>query len=127
MSGLPFDELDFLEFFGALPEIDQEWNRFTYLTTKNGLILDFTICAWRRSVTLSLGRFDSPKPLVSFTVLVRGMVRRRQEKWGEYLEFTDCVLSDESAYLPPAGDAPSPTDIMTLVVFVEPDFRIQFE
>lgn len=128
MPHFQWEELDFLEFFGVVPEEDEEDGAGAYQIVRGGIILELTVRGWRNAVHLSLHREGAHKPLISFVFFVRGEARRRREKWGEYLEFIDCVCapdeyaSDEELFGRRQFDS-----AMNIVLYIQPDIRIEFE
>lgn len=92
MSQLQYDPLEFLEFFGVMPETDEYDPIAIYVISSREITLTCAVCDWNSTVSLSLQREGAEKPLISFALFVGGEVRRRQEKWGDYLEFKHCLL-----------------------------------
>ena len=129
---LQWEELDFLECLGVVPEVDEEDYGYSYEVTRGKITLHLIVWDWRNTVSLSLRQEGSPQPLIRFLLLVQGQARRRQEKWGEYLEFLDCVCAPEDGSCRVFSeeeifDRRQFDRAMNVVVYVQPDICIKFE
>lgn len=92
MPQLEWDEQDFLQYLAVIPEVEDYEVSHTYRVTQGGIALQLTLWQLESMVQVSLYREGAVEPMTSFGLAVRGPVRYRSEKWGEYLEFHDCVL-----------------------------------
>lgn len=96
MPELDWEPLDFLQCLGAAPETNEgdiDWNGdWGYEVKQSGVTLELVVWPYESVVALSLTLDNQSKPMTSFTVLVRGPVRYKNEKWGEYLTFHSCVV-----------------------------------
>ena len=98
MPALDWDPQDFMECLGAVPEIGDDDPSYHYAVTQAGITLELLLWPHESVLFLSLRPENQKKELISFTVVVRGPVRYRKEKWGEYLIFPCCVLVPERWY-----------------------------
>lgn len=94
MSELQWDELDILECLGVVPEEGEHHEWYAYPVEQNGLRLTLSLWPFESMVGFSLYRVGNTDALFDFWVVVRGQIRRINDKRGDYLEFTDCIVTD---------------------------------
>ena len=98
MAELKWDEQDFLECLATLPEVDEDGIWYTYRVRNEGLALVITLWTYQSIVQFSLVRETSERPVTELSFVVRGPVWRKQEKYGDFLIFPDCVLASVQFY-----------------------------
>ncbi len=102
MPELDWEPLDFLQCLGAAPETNEgdiDWDGdWVYEIKQHGFTLELVIWPNESVVALSLTLDDQNKPMASFTVVVREPVVYKNEKWGEYLVFSKCVVVPSRYY-----------------------------
>ena len=129
MPELKWDEQDFLECLGVVPEVEEYETAYSYTVKSNGLTLLITVWQYESLIQLSLFREGQEKPITSFALVVRGPVEHRNEKWGEYLLLRSCVVVSSRFYYMNSGDVfegdkyPHGLDVE---IAAYPDLRITF-
>jgi len=102
MPELDWEPLDFLQCLGAAPETNEgdiDWDGdWVYEVKQSGTILKLVIWPYDSVVAVSLMLDDQAKPVTSFTVVIRRPVHYKNEKWGEYLVFPECVIVPSRYY-----------------------------
>jgi hypothetical protein len=130
MPELDWEPLDFLQCLGTAPETSEWDTDMLYKVEQSGVTLDLVVWPNESVVSVSLTLDNQSKPMTSFTVLVSGRVLYKNEKWGEYLIFCDCVVVPSRWYYSQHNDVfdndkyPKRVD-MELSVY--PTIRIEFE
>ena len=102
MPELDWEPLDFLQCLGAAPETnegDVDWNGdWVYEIKQHRVTLELVVWPYESVVNVSLTLDNQSKPMTSFTVVARGPVLYKNEKWGEYLIFRDCIAVPNHYY-----------------------------
>ncbi len=127
MPQMEWDETDVLTCLKVLPEVEEFGTSYHYETRQEELTLSVRIWPHESIVAVSLSHQEAT--CASWTLAVRGFVRRVCDNAGERLEFCDCmIVSSRFAYMSeanPFGVAPfrhSPT----MQLFIKPHIRIAF-
>ncbi len=92
MSELDWNPQDFLECLVEVPEIEDFGAAYLYTTTRDDTVLELVIWPFESIVNLSLTAEGQNKPLIEYTLAVRGPILYKTEKWGESLVFKSCVV-----------------------------------
>ncbi len=129
MPELEWNEQDFIECLAVIPEVEDEYKvSHSYRVCRSGLCLSLIVRQIESMVQVSLSREGAEEPVMDFALAVRGPVRYRNEKWGEYLEFHDCLLvADRFSYLS-TGDLFDRIQFphgQILTIAVAPEIRIR--
>jgi hypothetical protein len=90
---LDWDETDFMICLEAVPEVKEYGVQHLYRVEKHGIALVVIVRQLESLVWLSLRQVDSVAPLIEFDLYVRGGVKYVNDKRGEYLELSDCLLT----------------------------------
>jgi hypothetical protein len=126
MPELQWDELDFLECLGVVPEEGEYGTSYAYKLERNGLRLELSLWPFESMAGFSLYRETDALALFTFALAVRGNIRRVNDKRGDYLEFTNCiVVADRFSYLTIGNpfDRERFAAGTTLELFINPDIR----
>jgi hypothetical protein len=129
MPQLDWDEQEVLEYLVVLPEVEEYETSHRYTLGADGLSLRVTIWQWESAVQLTLSRDGTAEEITNFALIVRDRIRYRNEKWGEYLEFKDCVLSPDRFFHIYVGDVFDRglfSKGLLVKLFVRPTIRIEF-
>lgn len=87
MPQLKWDEADFAACLEVLPTIDEYETRHHYTVEKDGLHLDLSVDQHASDIKISLGKIDSARPFIKFTITNCSGTRYVNDERGEYLEF----------------------------------------
>ncbi len=75
MPKLKWNEYDFVECLGVLPEIDETWYRWhKFKVEKDNLVLKVEVCEYKNIVFVELSRNSDAEPLFYSSFFVRGEV-----------------------------------------------------
>ena len=128
MTGLEWDENDFLYCLEVNPIVEDDGLEFHYEVEKNGLVVSVSVIPYRSSVAFSLSQEGEEVPITSFSLLVSGGVSYEKDKRGEHLVFSQCMFVTD-----PYDDEPlqqienrSNTFDLTVELFIKPHIRIKF-
>ena len=125
MPELQWDSQEFLEVLGEPSHLEEYGCSYSYSLARDGLSLLLTLWPYESVVHLSLYREGDERPIIGFALVIRGGVRRRREKWGEWLEFSDCVIvPDCFYYLKAEGAFDTVAPGLAVELAVTPDLRI---
>ena len=130
MPELDWEPLDFLQCLGAAPETNEWDTDLVYEVKQSGVTLELVIWPNESVVAVSLTLDNQNKPMTSFTVVVRGPVLYKNEKWGEYLVFTECVIVPSRYYHSQWShvfDKDKHPDRVDMELSVYPTVRIEFK
>lgn len=93
MPELKWDPFDFFYCLEVEPEIEEYGVSYSYEVAKNGLNLTVFVLPYESRIEVSLRQENCERALFSFATHVHGEVRHINDKRGEYLEFTNCLIS----------------------------------
>lgn len=127
MPQLEWHEVDVLRCLEVLPEVEELGTSYCYDVRQSDLILSVAIWPYESIVTVSLSQREAK--LASWTLAVRGFVRRVLDKMGERLEFRDCVvISNRFDYLNGTNpfDATISPHGLTMQLSTKPHLNIAF-
>ena len=92
MAELKWNEYDFIECLGVLPEKEEFFTSHYFRLVKDELLLQMTIWRYESCVAISISKEFDEKPFVTFYFLVRDEVIFINEKESSFLRFQDCVI-----------------------------------
>lgn len=92
MPELQWDELDFMECLEVEPEIDRYGFGWVYKVSKDGLKLIVDVQPLESYIWIEIRHQESNKLITEFSLFVREKVRYVNDKRGEYLEFSGCLM-----------------------------------
>lgn len=128
MRDLQWDELDFLECLGVVPDEDEYSTYFSYKVLTGDMRLDLTVFPLESVVCLTLSQGTAERPLLDLGLYVRGEARHVNDMRGEYLEFQDSVVVP-SNYTPRQDDDASSREHtvfgITLQLAVKPSISVR--
>jgi hypothetical protein len=93
MPQLNWNETEVLSCLAALPEIDEYEVSHSYRVRDGDLTLNLTVWQYESVAEFTLYRVGIEEPILHFALVVRDVVQYHAEKWGEWLEFRDCVIA----------------------------------
>ena len=119
MARFVWDETDFIECLGVIPEVEDDGSAHHFVVRRDGLRLMLSVYQYQAEVWISLYREESKQPL--FRVVLEDspgarLVRNRNGQ--DYIEFAAAKVSGsryDSESVIPIG----------IRLYVDPDFNIQ--
>lgn len=127
MSQLKWNEPDFIECLGVLPEVDDYETGHHFKVEKDGLILNLSIWQYDSLFEISLFQPEKNVPFINFHLYVRDEIKFINDKRGYYLSFRDCAFVS-SEY--PLSSINFTNDErfknLTMELSIEPQIRINF-
>jgi hypothetical protein len=129
MRGLRWDKNEMLISLGVDLEIDPDETYRFYEIVREGLILRISLWEYHNIVHLLLSSEVSKKEILSVHVLVRGTIRNKNEKWGDFVIMEDCsVVSDVDCIsdLDESKDLANKNLDINVEIAVNPNIRISF-
>jgi hypothetical protein len=93
MPELRWNEYDFLECFGVLPQLDEDTVFYFFKVELDNLILEINICHYESLVEIILSQKDNITPFLCLSFLVRNEIRFVNEKNVSFIEFSDCIIT----------------------------------
>jgi len=93
MPQLEWNDNDFALCLEVMPEVDEHRVEYIYTVKKDGLVLTVTVWQYESVIGLSLRAPGVDAPAMEFALYVRGPATYMDEKWGEYLRLSDCVIA----------------------------------
>jgi hypothetical protein len=128
MTELKWNEYEFIECLGVLPEVDEYETGHHFRVEKDGLLL--TLSIWRYECLFELSLFQSGRenPLINFYLSVRDEARFINDKRGSYLSFGDCLIVPPWCPVTESIDfvRNGATETLTMELEVEPEIKIKF-
>jgi hypothetical protein len=128
MPELKWNQYDFIECLGVLPEVEEYETNHFFKLEKDGLILEMTIWQYESLIAVSLIQKEAEKPFLTFFFVVRDEIKFRNDKESSYLEFIDSVIVPLRFYHLSQGDvfnkANYPTDI-SIELWTYPQLEIK--
>jgi hypothetical protein len=100
MPKLKWNEYDFVECLGVLPEIDETWHRWhKFKVEKDNLILKVDVGEYQNLVYVELLQKSDSEPLFYSLFFIREAVIYHNETNLNYLILSDCLIAlDEHTY-----------------------------
>jgi hypothetical protein len=92
MPELKWNEYDFIECFGVLPEKEEFFTSHYFRVVKDELLLEMTIWQYESCIAISISKATDKIPFFSVHFLVRDEVVFINEKESAHLKFQDCIL-----------------------------------
>jgi len=89
---IEWNPTDVLEFFGTDPQIDEYETGYHYSIDKNGLHLEFSVFPLAGDVAVTINRQGGAIPVVDLKVLGSQMLKRVNDKSGNFLEITPGIV-----------------------------------
>lgn len=130
MAQLKWNETEFIQCLGVVPEVAEHQTEHVFTVSRHGLTLTVTVWQLESMVTLALNQDGQTMPFAQFTLAVRGDARLRLNAGQEYLELRDCsVCPGRFSYIHGPGD---PADVsrfgypVTVQLAVKPRIKIGF-
>ncbi len=127
MPELQWDELDFMECLEVEPQIEEYEISYFYEVRRDDLILYPTVRPCESVIDISLYQSASETPLLDCALFVFGKVRHINDKRGEYLEFTDCIIAPRRfAYLETQTLRDAATPRWSVKLSIKPRIQIRY-
>lgn len=114
MPELKWNEYDFVECLGVLPEIDDYNTGHHFKVERNDLILEMSVWQHESLIALSLYQTEKRNSFLTVWFVVRGKIQYINDKRGSFLEFNDFFIVKNRGYYIEEGD-----------VFEEPKFPMK--
>ena len=131
MLELNWNELEVMECFAVMPEIEDYETSHTYLLNDGLLALLITFWQYESTVQFTLSRLATEEVVTSFALVVRDGVYDRNEKYGEFLQFRDCVLTPSRFYMEQDMDDVFDTGLrpkgIDMDLYARPTIRLLFD
>ena len=128
MPELKWNEYEFIECLGVLPEVEDYSTKHHFKIEKNGLILEISIWQYESLITISLYKTENEIPFISLCFVVRDKIRYVNYKRGSFLEFADFLLVKNRGYYIEEGDVFVKSKFpmkLSLELTVEPEISIR--
>lgn len=128
MPQLKWNEHEFIECLGVLPEVDDYETGHHFRIEKNGLILALSVWQLDSLFEFSLYQIGWEKSFLNFYLSVREEVKFVKDKRGSYLSFRDCSIVSPKQPIPESINFVRHIDSDNLVMEleVEPQIQIKF-
>lgn len=111
-------------------EIDPDETHYFYEIVREDLILRIGLWETFNIVHLLLSSEPNSKEILSIHVLVRGAIKNKNEKWGDFVILEDCKVVPDVSHFPDSDDLKN-SEVRKLTLNVEiavnPNIRILFE
>lgn len=128
MPGLKWNEYDFVECLGVLPEIDDYETGHHFTVKKENLTLVISIWQYDCLFEFSLFQNDFEKPFMNFYLSVREEVKFVNHKQSSYLIFRDCAIVSPKHPITDSVEFVKhiDSDNLAMELEVEPQIQIKF-
>lgn len=104
MPQLEWNEVDFLKCFEVEPEVEDYETSHAYTLDRAALRLIVVVWQHENVVQLSLSLKDSSETITEMVCFVRGGVRHVNDKRGEYLWFSNCIIGPDRFWYQTTGN-----------------------
>ena len=91
--------MEVIECLAVLLEIEDDEISYTYFLNDGLLALLITFWQDESVIQFTLSRFETEEVITSFALAIRDGVYYRNEKYGEFLQFRDCLLTPNRFYV----------------------------
>lgn len=99
MPELNWNEYDFIECLGVIPETDDYFCSHEFTVEKDNLILEITVYQNESFVAISLTQRDANKPFINLCFIVREKIEFKNKKGFSVLKFIDIVFVESRFWM----------------------------
>lgn len=130
MHSLNWDEYDFVECLGVMPEVDEFFTSHSYEFEKDGLILHMAVWQHESLIAVSLSQASNKKIFISLYFVVRREVKFVNEKESAFLSFRDCIVVPNRFWMNDSKDIYNKemfASNLDIELCIHPQLEIKFE
>ena len=99
MPELKWNECDFIECLGVLPQTDEYFCSHSFVVIKDNLKLELTLWQYESLVSISLSKENRQAAFLTLYFIVREAVKFLNEKGFSALKFCDCVFVESRFWM----------------------------
>lgn len=92
MPELKWNEYDFIECLGVLPEKEEFFTSHYFELSRDDLFLQITVWQHESCVAVSISKESDKQPFIIFHLLVRDEIIFINEKESSFLRFQNCII-----------------------------------
>ena len=99
MPQLKWNEYDFIECLGVLPQTDEYFCSHSFVVIKDNLKLELTLWQYESLVAISLSQGNRQDAFLTLYFIVRENIKFLNEKNSSVLKFCDCIFVENRFWL----------------------------
>ena len=128
MPELNWNEYEFVECLGVLPEVDGYETRHHFRVEQDSLTLLLSVWQYDSLFEISLYQSGNENPFISFHLAVREQVKFVNDKRGSYLSFQDCLVVSSNYKFQQIANFVRHIDVgnLNMELEVKPQIKIKF-